>query len=140
MPAMIDDEVLDAFAVVTEPDRVGAEVRARYATSWTASASPRPTCSPRTSGAASPTTCGGDPARPVRGALDVAVAAALWGTAGTVQELALPTASPVAVASVRCLLAGAVLLALACPGRCARASLRTTVRTGGGRCCSPPSR
>jgi drug/metabolite transporter, DME family len=66
-----------------------------------------------------------------RGALDVAVAAALWGTAGTVQELALPTASPVAVASVRCLLAGAVLLAVAAPDAAARASLRTTVRTGG---------
>lgn len=31
MPAMIDDEVLATFAVVAEPDRVGAEVRARYA-------------------------------------------------------------------------------------------------------------
>jgi probable F420-dependent oxidoreductase len=30
MPAMIDDEVLGTFAVVTEPDRVGADVRARY--------------------------------------------------------------------------------------------------------------
>jgi probable F420-dependent oxidoreductase len=30
MPGMIDDEVLATFAVVTEPDRVGAEVRARY--------------------------------------------------------------------------------------------------------------
>jgi drug/metabolite transporter, DME family len=66
-----------------------------------------------------------------RGALDVAVAAALWGTAGTVQELALPTASPVAVASVRCLLAGVVLVALATPDAVARASLRATVRTGG---------
>jgi drug/metabolite transporter, DME family len=69
------------------------------------------------------------PAR--HGALDVAVAAALWGTAGTVQELALPTASPVAVASVRSLLAGAVLVALAAPDAAARASLWTTVRTGG---------
>lgn len=65
------------------------------------------------------------------GALDVAAAAALWGTAGTVQELALPTASPVAVASVRCLLAGAILLAIAAPDRRARASLRDTLRTGG---------
>lgn len=30
MAAMIDDEVLEAFAVVTEPDRVGADIRARY--------------------------------------------------------------------------------------------------------------
>jgi hypothetical protein len=27
---MIDDEVLGTFAVVTEPGRVGADVRARY--------------------------------------------------------------------------------------------------------------
>jgi drug/metabolite transporter, DME family len=66
-----------------------------------------------------------------RGAPDVALAAALWGTAGTAQELFLPTASPVAVASVRCLLAGAVLLLLIAPRATARASLATTVRTGG---------
>lgn len=66
-----------------------------------------------------------------RGAWDVASAAALWGTAGTVQELALPTASPVAVASVRCLLAGVMLLAVAAPDPAARASLVATVRTGG---------
>jgi probable F420-dependent oxidoreductase len=30
MAAMIDDEVLGTFAIVTEPDRVGADVRARY--------------------------------------------------------------------------------------------------------------
>lgn len=65
------------------------------------------------------------------GALDVAVAAALWGTAGTAQELLLPTASPVAVASVRCLLAGVILLLLIVPSATARASLAATVRTGG---------
>lgn len=68
-------------------------------------------------------------ARP--GALDVAMAAALWGTAGTVQELALPDASPVAVAAVRCLLAGALLVALALPRPAARVSLLVTVRDGG---------
>ena len=31
MPAMIDDEVLHAFAVVCPPDEVGARIRARYA-------------------------------------------------------------------------------------------------------------
>jgi probable F420-dependent oxidoreductase len=31
MPELIDDEVLDAFAVVAEPDRVGAAVRDRFA-------------------------------------------------------------------------------------------------------------
>jgi probable F420-dependent oxidoreductase len=30
MPALIDDEVLATFAVVTEPDRVGADIRARF--------------------------------------------------------------------------------------------------------------
>jgi drug/metabolite transporter, DME family len=61
----------------------------------------------------------------------VALAAALWGTAGTVQELFLPTAAPVAVAAVRCLLAGAILVLIAAPSRAARASMLTTVRTGG---------
>lgn len=65
------------------------------------------------------------------GAPDVALAAALWGTAGTAQELLLPTASPVAVAAVRCLLAGAVLLLSIVPRTSARASLVVTVRTGG---------
>lgn len=65
------------------------------------------------------------------GALDVAMAAALWGTAGTVQELLLPTAAPVAVAAVRCLAAGAILLLVAAPRPAARASLVHTVRAGG---------
>jgi hypothetical protein len=30
MPAMIPDEVLEAFAVIAEPDEVGAAVRDRY--------------------------------------------------------------------------------------------------------------
>ena len=43
MPGLIDDEVLAAFAVVTEPDRVGAATSARAtATSPTASAWPPP--------------------------------------------------------------------------------------------------
>jgi drug/metabolite transporter, DME family len=65
-----------------------------------------------------------------RGAVDVAVAATLWGTAGTAQELLLPTAPPVAVAAYRCLLGGLVLLALAL-GPKRRASLVATVRGGG---------
>jgi DME family drug/metabolite transporter len=65
------------------------------------------------------------------GALDVAVAATLWGTAGTVQELALPTASPVSVAGVRSLAAGVILVLVALRNPTARASLATTVRTGG---------
>jgi drug/metabolite transporter, DME family len=65
------------------------------------------------------------------GALDVAIAAALWGTAGTVQELMLPTAAPVAVASARCLAAAAILLLVAAPRPAARAALVHTVRTGG---------
>jgi DME family drug/metabolite transporter len=48
-----------------------------------------------------------------RGALGaVAGAAVLWGTAGTVQELTLPDASPIAIAAVRSLLGGVVLLAV----------------------------
>lgn len=65
------------------------------------------------------------------GALDVAFAATLWGTAGTVQELALPTASPVSVAAVRCLAAGVILVLVALRNPTARASLVTTIRTGG---------
>jgi drug/metabolite transporter, DME family len=65
-----------------------------------------------------------------RGAVDVAAAAVLWGTAGTTQELLLPTAPPVAVAAVRCLLGGGLLLALALRAS-RRASLLTTLRTGG---------
>lgn len=65
------------------------------------------------------------------GALDVAAAAVLWGTAGTVQELFLPDAAPVAVAALRCLLAGVMLLLLAAPRARTRASLRRTVRDGG---------
>ncbi len=61
----------------------------------------------------------------------MALAAALWGTAGTVQELLLPTAAPVAVAAVRCLAAGVILLLMAAPRPAARASLVHTVRTGG---------
>ncbi len=67
----------------------------------------------------------------VPGAVDVALAAALWGTAGTVQELFLPTASPVAVASARCLIAGAILILAALPRPAARASLVATFRGGG---------
>lgn len=65
------------------------------------------------------------------GALDVAFAAVLWGTAGTVQELALPAASPVSVAAVRCLTAGLILVLVALRNPTARASLVATVRTGG---------
>jgi hypothetical protein len=31
MGELIDDEVLDAFAVIAEPERVGAELKRRYA-------------------------------------------------------------------------------------------------------------
>jgi drug/metabolite transporter, DME family len=65
-----------------------------------------------------------------RGAAEVAGAAALWGTAGTAQELLLPTAPPVAVAAIRCLVGGGVLLLIAL-GPSRRASLVTTVRHGG---------
>lgn len=55
----------------------------------------------------------------------VLTAAVLWGTTGTVQELAIPEASPLAVAAVRSLLGGAVLLAVAAVrGRDAFATLR----------------
>lgn len=54
----------------------------------------------------------------------VVVAAAVWGTAGAVQEAATPQASPVAVAAVRCALGGAVLLVLALARRQGLAGLR----------------
>jgi drug/metabolite transporter, DME family len=67
---------------------------------------------------------------PARGARDVGLAAVLWGTAGTAQELWLPTSSPVAVAGVRCLLGGGVLLLVALtPSR--RAALVEVLRFGG---------
>ncbi len=58
------------------------------------------------------------------------MAAVLWGTAGTTQELLLPTAAPVAVAAYRCLLAGGLLLAwVLLPSR--RGGLVATLRSGG---------
>lgn len=60
----------------------------------------------------------------------MAGAAALWGTAGTAQELLLPEAPPVAIAAIRCIIGGGVLLVIAlAPAR--RASLLATVRHGG---------
>jgi drug/metabolite transporter, DME family len=45
--------------------------------------------------------------------MSVAAAAVLWGTAGTAQELTVPTGSPVAVAASRCLVGGVLLLLVA---------------------------
>lgn len=51
--------------------------------------------------------------RPAAGVWLILLAAGVWGTAGAVQELAVPDASPVAVGALRCLLGGAVLAAVA---------------------------
>jgi drug/metabolite transporter, DME family len=45
--------------------------------------------------------------------LSVTVAAVLWGTSGTAQELGVPVGSPVAVAASRCLIGGGILLLVA---------------------------
>ena len=61
------------------------------------------------------------------GALLVVTAAALWGTSGVAQELAVPTASPVAVAALRVLVGGTLLVAIAA-WRAGAAELARVVR------------
>lgn len=63
--------------------------------------------------------------RPRSGPALILAAAVVWGTAGAVQELAVPSASPVAVGAVRCLLGGVLLAVLAGP------RLRTVTRAAG---------
>ncbi len=59
--------------------------------------------------------------------------AALWGTAGIAQELGAPTAAPPAVAAVRTVCGGAVLLLVALVAN-GRAGLIDTLRRGWGGC------
>lgn len=65
------------------------------------------------------------------GALDVAFAAALWGTAGTVQERYLPATSPLSVAGTRCLVAGLIVLGVLTARRRGRVALVAVLRSGG---------
>ncbi|GGI08292.1 DMT family transporter [Egicoccus halophilus] len=66
-----------------------------------------------------------------RGPLLVLAAATLWGTAGTAQELGPPEAWPPAVAALRTLTGGAVLLAVVVAWR-GRAAIATVARVARG--------
>jgi DME family drug/metabolite transporter len=55
----------------------------------------------------------------------ILLAAALWGTTGTVRTFAPPSASPVSVGAARIVVGGLLLLALAAPGGGLRRLLRT---------------